>query len=154
MNVRRTGLAILIAAVTLSSAASAARVDAKQRVAITITPSVGAFVLTPMTQGATKRDSGRVSWQRESERVLMRDGQRINHWIGTGRFNGKRGELFIRFRIDWLDAGNRHEAGSGTWKVIRGTGDYANLVGVGRSAHVWLPRGPAASRAEGFMRLG
>ena len=154
MSVKRTGSAILIAAVTLSSAASAATVGAKQRVAITITPSVGAFVLTPLTRGETKRDSGNVSWQRESERVLMRDGQRVELWIGTGTFIGKRGEFLIRFRIDWLDAGNGREAGSGTWKIIRGTGDYANLAGAGRSAHVWLPRGPAASRAEGFMRSG
>ncbi len=147
-------MAILIAAVTLSPAAGAGTVGAKQRVAITIRPSVLTFALTPMTQGAIERDSGRVSWQRETERVLMRNGQRVRLWIGTGTFVGKRGEILIRFRIDWLDAGKGHESGSGTWKVIRGVGAYANLTGAGRSAHVWLPRGPAASRAEGFMRSG
>ena len=153
-SVRRTGLAILTAAVALSSAAGAGTVGAKQRVAITIRPPVLAFVLTPMTQGEIERDSGSVSWQRESERVLMRDGQRVLLWVGIGTFISKRGEIVTRFRIDWLDAGNGHDAGSGTWKVIRGTGAYANLTGAGRSAHVWLPRGPAASRAEGFMRSG
>lgn len=155
-GMRHTGLAILIAtaAVTLTSAATAGAVGAKQRVAITIRPPVLTFVLTPMTEGATKRDSGTVSWQRESERVVMRDGQRVRQWVGSGTFVGKRGTIVVRFRIDWLDAGHGHDAGSGTWSVIRGTRDYATLTGGGRSAHVWLPGGPAASRAEGFVRSG
>ena len=128
-------------------------VAAKQRVAITIRPPVLTWVLTPLSEGATKRDSGTVSWKRESEGVVMRDGQRIERWVGIGTFVGDRGRIVIRFRIDWLDAGQGHDAGTGTWRVIRGTRDYATVTGGGRSAHVWLPRGPAAARAEGYLRL-
>jgi hypothetical protein len=155
MNLRRMIVAGLIAAVAVSAAASAATGPARQRVAITVKPGVvNTMVLNPLTQGELKRDSGTVTWQQESGRVVVRGGQRVEYWVGTGAFVLKQGRMLIRFNIGWLDAGRSHQAGTGTWKVVGGTGRYAKLTGGGRSAHVWLPRGPVAGRAEGFMHLG
>ena len=111
--------------------------------ALLVVSAVGAVPGTPPVADAQENDEPRYFYS-------GRTGRRES-WPGVV---AKRGEIVTRFRIDWLDAGNGHNAGSGTWKVIRGTGAYANLTGAGRSAHVWLPRGPAASRAEGFMRSG
>ena len=33
----------------------------------------------------------------------MRGGQRVRVWTGFGRFAGRRGELTLRFRWEWLD---------------------------------------------------
>src|SRR5918994_1256505 len=44
--------------------------------------------------------------------------------------------------------------GTGTWKVVRGTGRYADITGGGRQGNMWLKhaRGPWTGRAEGFLR--
>ncbi len=150
---RQLVVAAAIAAGIVAAGAGAGTNAARQRVAITTTPTtaVKTFVLEPLTEGRLKRDSGTVTWHRENERTLIRDGQQVDHWVGVGTFVGKYGTIVIRSRIDWLDAGRGHDAGVGTWKVIRGTRDYARVAGSGKSAHVWLPSGAAASRAEGFM---
>jgi hypothetical protein len=86
--------------------------------------------------------------------VLIRDGQRaeVNDPLVT--LVGKRGTLVIRFRIEWLDAGNGYVIGPGTWKVVRGTGAYKGVTGGGRSASSWLPSGPVSYRADGFLKGG
>ena len=42
----------------------------------------------------------------------------------------------VRNRIEWIDIPDGWAVFTGTWKVIRGTGDYAGLVGGGRGAGV------------------
>src|SRR6266705_1861045 len=66
---------------------------------------------------------------------------------------GKAGSLVIRYRTEYVDAGNGYHVGTGTWKVVRGTGQYAGITGGGRSGAVTLDRGPWSSRAEGFLTL-
>jgi hypothetical protein len=143
----------LIAASACAAAATAGTTAARQRVAITIKPALPTttFVLNPLTAGPIAKDSGKVSFTTTSENVGVRDGQRIRFWGGTATLTGTKGTLVIRVRIDWRDAGNRYEAGWGTWKVVSGTGSYASVTGSGGSSHVWTPRGPAAAQAEGFL---
>jgi hypothetical protein len=89
-----------------------------------------------------------------SERVVMRAGQRVAVYDSiVETFKGKRGTLVIRSRIEYLDAGNGYHVGAGTWKVVRGTGQYARITGGGRRADVWLDRGPWSGRNEGFLTL-
>lgn len=146
------GVLALFVVCALTGEVSAA---SKQRIAITITPgTVNTFVLTTPTEGVIARDNGLVSWFTEKETVGTRDGQQVRTWVGVGIFGAKRGELRIRFRIDWRNAGRGHEAGTGTWTVIDGTRAYKGVTGSGRSAHVWLPRGPVAARADGFVQVG
>ena len=64
---------------------------------------------------------------------------------------GKRGTLVVRNQIGWVDIPDGWAVFTGTWKVIRGTGDYAGLAGGGRGAGVMLANGNAKSRFDGFL---
>lgn len=157
MDVRHAILVAVTGAVTLTSAAAAGPDGAKQRVAITSqaakTTTVSPAVLTPLQAGTLKRDSGTVAGAIPDERVVMRDGQRVSIYEGVSTFKGKRGTLVTRYRDEYVDGGNGYHVGTGTWKVVRGTGQYARITGGGRSGNVWLDRGPWSSRNEGFLIL-
>ena len=56
-----------------------------------------------------------------------------------------------RSRVEWIDVGNGYSIGNHTWKVVRGTGDYARLEGHGRGAVVGLPNGALKWRFEGLV---
>ena len=84
----------------------------------------------------------------------MRGGDRVAIYDPiVETFKGKRGSLVIRSRIEYVDAGNRYHVGTGTWKVVRGTGQYARINGGGRRGDVYLDRGPWSGRNEGFLTL-
>jgi len=153
----------LVAAVTLASVAAAGPAAAKQRVAIDmkIYPQ-GTFVLTPLQAGPVKTDSGTISsnWLSIPGRKVMRDGQEVTVYNGAvTTLTGKRGTLTIRDRNEWVDLardgngdGENDGIGIGTWKVVRGTGQYARIVGKGRLAHIGLGS-PWYARYEGFLTL-
>ena len=151
-------LVVLAAAVTLTSGAAAGSDAAKQRVAITSqaakTTEVSPFVLSPLQAGPLKRDSGTATGALPAERVVMRAGQRVSIYEGVTTLKGNRGTLVTRYRSEYVDGGNGYHVGTGTWKVVRGTGQYVRITGGGRSGHVWLDRGPWSSRDEGFLRKG
>ena len=78
MRTKLTAVAALAAAAaTLAAVAAAGPVAAKQRVAIQENAN-GSFVLTPLTPGAIKRDTGTASFCCWTERHIMRDGQAID----------------------------------------------------------------------------
>jgi hypothetical protein len=137
----------------LLAAAPGANSDAKrQHVTITTTkPGIDAFTLTPRKSGPIQRDSGTADYCCWSQKFMTRDGQtvEVNDPITTLR--SKKGELVLRERIEWADAGNGYSIGTGTWKVIKGTGAYKNVTGSGRSASSWLPNGPVSWRNDGFL---
>lgn len=156
MKVRQALFGALAAAVTVTSVAAAGPGEAKQRVAIvskgTANGPDGSFVLTPLQSGSLKRDLGTGSAVIPSERAVMRGGQRVSIYDPVVEtFKGKRGSLTIRSRIEYADAANGYHVGMGTWKVMRGTGQYAHIGGGGRSAGVYLDRGPWSGRNEGFL---
>jgi hypothetical protein len=157
MKARVVALVALAAAVTLTSVAAAGPDAAKQRVVITSQASqsvkVSPFVLTPLQAGAVKVDSGTQTGGSSSGRTVMREGQRVEIYVGVGTLKGKLGSLVIRLRTEYVDGGNGYHVGTGTWKVVRGTGQYAQITGGGRSGTVWLDRGPWSSRSEGFLTL-
>jgi len=148
-------LVALAAAVTLTSVAAAGPEAAKQRVAITMKDLPdGTFVLDPLQPGALKRDSGTTSVAFKGPEVVMRQGQRVEIWRNTFTLEGKLGSLTIRERVEWVDAGDPF-IGFGTWKVVRGTGEYAQIAGGGRTATAGLDRaqGDWYVREEGFLTL-
>jgi hypothetical protein len=51
---------------------------------------------------------------------------------------GKRGTFRWRARIEWVDRGNGYSVGTGTWKIVRGTGAYKTCGGA-----VAAPSGPS-----------
>jgi hypothetical protein len=152
-------LIALAVAVGLTSSAAADTVAARQRVAITTNgvddgTFVGKFVLDPLQVGFIKRDEGTERCQLTDERVAMRDGQRVSIYDRTVcTYTGKRGTFVRRSSHEWVAAGNHYFINTGTWQIVRGTGQYAGLTGGGRVAGVWLDRGrgPWSGNAEGFL---
>jgi hypothetical protein len=164
MKARHAILVALAAAVTLTSVAAAGPDAARQRVAIDmkIYPQ-GRFVLRPLQAGALKQDSGTISsnWTDIPGRNVMRDGQEVTIYDGAvTTLTGKRGTLTIRDRSEWVAVANekvrdgdfRPGIGIGTWKVVRGTGQYAGIAGKGRQGHVGLGN-PWFARYEGFLTV-
>lgn len=159
MKARHAVLVAVVAAVTLTSIAAAGPVAARQRVGITTKGVANSsrpaqFVLDPLQVGSLKHDSGitRVVGSLPPERVVRREGQRVAIYDPIiERLEGKRGTLVIRSRIEYVDAGNGYHVGIGTWRVVRGTGQYARIAGAGRRGDVYVDRGPWSGRNEGFL---
>ena len=159
MKARHAILVALAAAFMLTSVAAAGSDAAKQRVAISMKGLAnGTFVLTPLQAGTLKRDSGTVSLVYNDPATVMREGQRIDVYRNTYTLKGKRGNLSIRERTEFVSVSNEKVpgldftpgVGIGTWKVVGGTGSYAKVTGGGRSGmqgHPWLVR------QEGFLTL-
>lgn len=158
-------LVALVATIILTAVAMAAPHAAKQRVAIDMKfcspgKSQGTFVLTPLRGGPLKGDSGTISHDFLSiqGRDVMRDGQKVTIYDGgVATLTGKRGTLTIRDRSEWVNLGNdanrdgnEDSVAFGTWKVVRGTGQYAGIVGKGRDGHAGLGC-PWYARYEGFL---
>lgn len=149
----RAVLVAIVAAVTLTSVAAAGPTATKQRVAIVMTnlPD-GTFALTPLQLGAVRTDSGTTGVSLSGPVVVMRGGQQIEVWTNTWTLTGKRGTLTFRERVEWIDAGGPY-IGTGTWKLVRGTGEYAGITANGRSASAGLNRAHGAwfVRYEGYF---
>jgi hypothetical protein len=142
--------ALAATALTLAAVAAASPVAAKQRVVIQWKAASG-FVLTPMTAGALKSDSGTASFCCWTQRFSMRNGLKVEINDPEMTLVGKRGTLVVRNRIEWLDVPPGYALFTGTWKVVRGTGDYARLAGGGRVAGITLPNGDSRWQREGFL---
>jgi hypothetical protein len=161
MKARVVALVALAAAVTLASVAAAGPAAAKQRVAIDLKlwPQK-TFVLTPLQAGPLKRDSGTISHTllTITPHDVMRDGQKVTIFDGgVVTLTGRLGTLTIRDRNEWVHLerdgngdGQADAIAIGTWKVVRGTGQYAGVVGKGRNAHVGLGS-PWYARYEGLL---
>jgi len=140
------------AAVTLTAAAAAEPVAMKQRIAITGKGGAHTFVLKPVRGGELSRDFGTFSDCCWSERVIVRDGQKIEINDPLATYTGRRGTLVVRYRVEWVNAGNGYIVGTGTWKIVRGTGVYKGIIGGGRSAGAWIRNSFVSARAEGWVR--
>jgi hypothetical protein len=161
MKAIRIMLVVLLAAIVPTSVAAAGSEAAGARVVIDmqIYPQ-GKFVLTPMRFGTLKPDSGTIksTWLDVTGRSVLRDGQKATIYVGAiTTLTGKLGTLTIRDRIEWVDLardangdGENDGLGTGTWTVVRGTGQYAGIVGKGRLGHIGLGS-PWYARYEGFV---
>jgi hypothetical protein len=152
------GLVVIAVGVTVTSIGAAAPEAAKQRVMITgkgkFNPtSFGTFVLAPLRAGALEPDSGTgtATW---TSRDVTRDGGRVGITVVTQVLEGKRGTLVIRERTEGVEAGNGYHAAIGTWKVVRGTGQYAQVTGGGVVGNVIVERTRSwYDGREGFLTV-
>jgi hypothetical protein len=163
MKGRLITLVALATAVTMTAVAAAGRDAAKQRVAIDMKlwPQK-TFVLIPLQAGPLKRDTGTLSHNFLSitPRDVMRDGQKVTIYDGgVATLTGKRGTLTTRERTEWVHLerdgngdGENDTIAIGTWKVVRGTGQYAGIAGKGRNGHIGLGS-PWYARYEGVLTL-
>jgi hypothetical protein len=146
-----TAAALATAVATLAAVAAAGQVASKQRVAVQV--KGGAFVLNPLTSGAVKPDSGTATFCCWTSRSIVRDGQAVEIDDPRMTLTGKRGTLVARNRIEFVGLPDGWAVFTGTWKVIRGTGDYARLVGGGRGAGITLANSNGKSQFQGFLGL-
>jgi len=147
-----TTVACIVAAAVLATVASAGAGSAGSKQRIEIQETGASFVLTPLTSGAIKRDTGTATFCCWTERRIMRDGQAIDIDNPQMTLTLKRGTLVIKNQIGFIDIPDGWAVFTGTWKVIHGTGDYAGLTGGGRRAGVQLANGGLIkSQFEGFL---
>lgn len=151
-------LVVLAATFTLTAAAAAGPEAARQRVMFTTqaaqTTTVSREVFSPLQAGPLKPDSGTLTAPSSPGRTVMRDGQKVDIYSGLATFKGKLGTLVTRYRSEWVDAGNGYHVATNTWRVVRGTGQYAGVTGGGRGGGVWLERTDHWSGVEeGFLTL-
>ena len=154
MRAQQAMLVVLVAAVALTSVAAAGPAPTKQRVQIDmkIYPKK-TFALATLQSGALKRDSGTHACPGDPDDLgaVQRDGQEAFRWeCRAWTFTGKRGKLVLRSQFTWIEAGGAYNIATGTWKVVRGTGQYARVTGGGRSAQVGPP-GEWLARYQGFL---
>ena len=154
MKIRTVMLIAVATAVTLASAAAAGPAPTKQRVQIDTKYPGSTFTLTALEGGAIENDSGKQSCDGEpTKRTVYRDGQEAWLWnCGAWTFVGKRGTLVLRSQYVWIEAGGPYNVATGTWKVVRGTGQYARVTGGGRNARVGTVSIERA-RYQGYLTL-
>ncbi len=152
MRTRLAAVATLAAtAAILAAVAAAGPVAAKQHVAIQVKDGTS-FVLTPLTRGAIKPDSGGAQFCCWTERDTMQNGQPVAINNPQMTLIGKQGTIVARNEIGWIDVPNGLSLFTGTWKVVRGTGVYAGLAGGGHGAGVTLASGDTESQFDGYLR--
>lgn len=136
-NRRLYVLVTLASALVVAATAYAGPTATKQRIEIeTVHES---FVLSPLKVGGVlKRDSGtHLCSGTERQGEVFRDGQQaFTHDCSAWTFSGKQGSLVIRNQFAWVAGPKPFSVATGTWKVVRGTGQYTGATGHGRSAHV------------------
>ena len=138
MKIRTVMLIAVATAVTLASAAAAGPAPTKQRVQIDTKYPGATFTLTALQGGALKPDSGTHGCKtEETKSEVSLNGQQTWPWTCPALvFTGKHGTLVLRSQYAWIEAGGPYNIATGTWKIVRGTGQYARVTGGGRSAHV------------------
>jgi hypothetical protein len=151
MLTKITAIAALAATASalLVGVGAAGPVASKQRVAIQHTGSK--FVLTALTPGAVKPDTGAISFCCWTEHHVVRDGQDVDINDPQMTLTGKLGTLVARNVVAYADVAGGWAIFTGTWKVIRGTGQYAGLAGGGRAAGISYPTNRTNARFEGFV---
>jgi hypothetical protein len=112
-----------------------------------------AFALAPLTSGPLTRDSGTATSGCWTRRFIQRGGQSVEVDNPRRTFEGKRVASAWRARITWVDLGRGYSVGTGTWKIVHGTGAYARVEEHGRIALITDASNHGPVRAEGLVDL-
>jgi hypothetical protein len=148
--------ALSVAAATLAGVATAgaSAKPKQQRIAIALDKSPG-FVLTPLTSGPIRPDSGTWTACCWTDRSVIRDGQSASIDDPTLTFKGKRGTFRWHAKVTFVDLDNDYTVATAVWTIVSGTGAYAHLAGHGRQAFVFRTdaHNNLADKVEGLMSL-
>jgi len=148
--------ALCVAGAALAGVATArpSATPKQQRIAIAMDKAPG-FVLTPLTPGPIRRDSGTWTACCWTDRSVTHDGQSAAVDDPTLTFKGKRGTFTWHAKVTFVNLDNDYTVATAVWKITNGTGVYAHLVGHGRQAFVSKTdgNGNLADKAEGLMEL-
>jgi hypothetical protein len=150
-----SGIVLAVTGARAATVASAASSEKHQRIAIAFNQPAGTFVLTPLTAGPIRRDSGTYNSCCWTQLYSIRDGQSIEIDNPTVSFTSKRGTFTWHERITFVDINNDYTVTTATWTIAAGgTGAYAHLEGHGREAAVGkTDGGEIAAKAEGLLDL-
>jgi hypothetical protein len=156
VNSVKFAVAGCLIATAFTAVAAAGPVASKQRIQITQKQAnQNGFVLTTLSKGPLAGDSGTVSFCCWGDIPGMRDGQSFDIGKPLATFRGKLGTFFYRANIQWVDAGNGYGVGTGTWRIVGGTGAYKHLEGGGRTAVSQAPDDNTISfESQGLVDLG
>ncbi len=149
--------ALATVAMTVASTVSAASQAREQRIMLEqkhrFGAETGTFVLYGLTEGPVDLDSGRYTIVAAEKPYIVRRGQRAAVYVAVETLTGKRGTFSIRWRVEFVGAGEGATVGTGSWSLLRGTGRYTGLTGGGRlAAVVMTPRGFTSAQFEGLLR--
>lgn len=139
-------LVVVAAIVTVTSTAAAGPAAVKkQRVTIMTgagrTTLVSDFALFPLQAGPLEADSGKMIAKSHDNGDLV-------------TIKGRRGTLVVRFEQKWTDVSGGFSVATDTWKVVRGTGQYAGATGGGAGLVVWYEKTDDwTARTEGVLAL-
>lgn len=111
----------------------------------------GRFVLHVLTPGPVGTDTGSFAHRDGAVAGGIRGGQGVARYLLLTEYSGKRGTLLVRQQLEFVAAGNGYTVGTGTWRIVGGTGAYAGMTGSGRQGYVLTRRGVALSQGEGFV---
>jgi hypothetical protein len=150
-------VAAAVLALVVTSTLSAAPELRQQRVMLVQKHRFGApsgtFEFYALTPGRLGFDSGKLMLAASERPYVVRDGQRAAVYVGVETLTGKRGRFDLRWRVEFVGAGDGATVGTGRWSLVRGTGVYAGVTGAGRLAMVVMtPRGFTSAQFEGLLR--
>jgi len=80
-----------------------------------------------------------------------RDRMRAFAMVSCAELKGRRGTMRLVRSVDLVDVPRGLQVRTGTWRIVRGTGQYAGLEGGGRFAGVFVPDRRLLVREEGWV---
>jgi hypothetical protein len=138
--------AVVLAVLALAAPLTAGTPRVAQHVRIEASgPNSETFVLTPMTSGRIRADTGVVTFCCWSTTHVVRAGETLDVNDPHLTFKGTHGTLRFRNRVEFVDLPDGWSVFTGTWKAVGGTGAYGSAAGSGRVVGV--------SNASGFTRV-
>lgn len=162
MSKRSLAAPVLVAvgiALVATSTPSAASELGQQRITLVQknrhdTP-FGTFAFYALTPGPLGLDSGTFTLATDNKPSILRDGQRAAVYVGLETLMGRQGSFDLRWRVEFVGAGDGATVGTGRWWLVHGRGAYVNVTGAGRLAMIVMtPRGFTTAQFEGLFSSG
>jgi hypothetical protein len=148
-------LALALAVSACVGVATAGPAAKQQRIMIDFHSLEKRFVMTPLTSGPLRPDSGPYTSCCWTRRFYTRAGESVEVDNPIVFMTGTRGTITWRERISFVDVNHDYTVSTAVWTIVHGTGAYAHLEGHGREAAVdrTAENVEVAAEAEGLIDL-